>query len=171
MKTIHLFIFLMILNSKAHVFYTVSGEDMLVNWVRTAEEHLRIYLYPHPRNQEDFKRIRNRHTHFMVEQHSPNYLLWIFDHKESFAKDDSRKNLVVADHSIANAFIINHNWVTRSELYPNCTFFYKKHMYPVINQVVDEHPYYNKSDGRDHFFFAVYDNGAFASKVRSPSYI
>lgn len=75
--------------------------------------------------------------------------------------DDHRRNLVVDDPEQANVFIIDHDWVSVSR--KHCSLAIEKHLTPIINNVIYNYPFFNRSFGRDHFFFAVYDNGAFCS--------
>lgn len=79
---------------------------------------------------------------------------------------DSRSQMIVDDPENANAFMINHNWLEISE--GHCTTIeyvynitWKEHVVPVIENVVFQLPYFNKTKGQDHFFMAMYDFGPF----------
>ncbi len=139
-----------------NVFYTDGGEETLLQWVKAAQAGLKIYIYPHPRNPEDSQQRKIIHNHFMIEKFFVDYLRRILNSKKKYSFEDSRRSLVVDKPEEANAFIIDHNWITRGHLYTNCTEFYIRNMFPIINTVVDKYPYFNRSGGRDHFFFAVH---------------
>jgi hypothetical protein len=77
----------------------------------------------------------------------------------SISINDSRKLMVVNDPSIANAFLIDHDWYRHTK--KDCGGAVWKHMKPIIENVIDHQPYFNRSQGRDHFYMAVYDRGPF----------
>lgn len=70
---------------------------------------------------------------------------------------DNRRKMVVDDPSRANVFIIEHDWLRMNWI--KCHINIEQHLTPVINNVVDNYPYYNLSNGRDHFFLALFDHG------------
>lgn len=77
------------------------------------------------------------------------------------SNNDPRRVILVSDPNIANAFIIDHDWLRISHM--NCEVTIHRHLVPIINNVVDNYPYYNRSQGKDHFFMAVYDTGPFCN--------
>lgn len=151
-----------------YLYYDTDNETNLLEWVRRAEMSLRIFIYAIPNSNLNNSVLRKNQNkipyHFLVEQLFPEYLKTIRKNKHRYRTKDPRKYLIVDDPEKANAFIIDHHWITRAELYPNCSEFFKKHMHPVINTVADNYPYLNQSNGRNHFMMAVHDNGAFSTK-------
>lgn len=77
----------------------------------------------------------------------------------NIAANDSRKMMIVNDPNIANSFLIDHDWYRYTK--KDCGGAVWKHMKIIIENVIDHQPYFNRSQGRDHFFMAVYDKGPF----------
>jgi hypothetical protein len=67
--------------------------------------------------------------------------------------------MVVTDASLANAFLIDHNWMQYER--KDCRKALDHHINAIIKNVVDFSPFYNRSHGHDHFMINVYDHGAF----------
>jgi hypothetical protein len=143
-----------------------DGESRLLRWVSAAEKYLRIFIYPVPNVRDRtgsfvMKKAKKTHHHFLVEQLFPSYLKAMYKNKNRYSKTDFRRYLIVNDPSKANVFIIDHNWITKGDLYPNCSVFIERHFRPIVNSIVNNYPYLNRSYGRDHFMMSVHDNGAF----------
>lgn len=79
------------------------------------------------------------------------YLLWTRN-----STDDGRHRILVDDPSQANAFIIDHRWEQVKKKNPAEVHGY---LVPIIDNVVNNYPYYNRSHGMNHFMMAVYDHG------------
>lgn len=75
------------------------------------------------------------------------------DTRYKISDDDSRKHMIVSDPEQANVFIINHDWI-RTNRY-HCEEALEKHLVPIVNNIVDNYPYYNRSQGLDHFFLGL----------------
>ena len=159
---------LLVCSKSNELYYSTDGEQILLNWIAAAERHIRIFIYPIPDSNVNIteqehlrKKTRKVFSHFLSELVFPSYLKEIQRKSSRYSNADYRKHLIVDDPAEANIFLIDHHWVTKSDLYPNCTSFFQQHLFPIINNVVDNYPYHNKSDGKNHFMMSVYDNGAF----------
>lgn len=75
-------------------------------------------------------------------------------------KADKRRLMIVEDPKKANAFLIDHEW-TRYLKSHHCKTVLKNYISEIVHRVVNEYPYYNRSQGYDHFMMNVYDHGPF----------
>lgn len=119
---------------------------------KKAEESLRIYIYPIPAEAGRAKLDQQILGHFQMEQE-----FFRFIRKE-------KKITITEDPEKANAFFIDHHMLHLSSQRQSCSDIHK-HLTAISNNVVDRLPYYNKSQGKDHFFFSVYDHGPFCEHV------
>jgi hypothetical protein len=130
------------------------GRD-LVSEIALALRHLKIYTYSIP--QEAY-RLRSDWLcvgHLQAERHIPNYF---------------RRSVINTDNpEEADFFLIDHDF---SCIINNCVsskmgilpcyhqVAFGKHLKPVIDRVVMDYPYFNRSQGRDHLFVFLMDAGA-----------
>lgn len=84
------------------------------------------------------------------------YLLHDFS---KISSNDSRVSMIVKNPDEANVFLIDHDWIRYNM--KDCGASITKHIAGIVHNVVDLHPYYNRSGGKDHFMMAAYDKGAF----------
>lgn len=146
-----------------HVYYD-HDERTLLHWIKVAERDLRFYIYPMPQFREN-EIQRECGGHFGYECGLPNYLRSLKANIHPDEPAGSRDHFVVDNPNEANAFIIEMYWSIKAFVYPgefsNCSDFIEHRLRPTIETVVDKHPYYNRSGGRDHFMMSSIDNGIF----------
>ena len=145
------------------LFWNEVTDKMFLNALRAVERDLRIFIYPIPPEAQPEKRPPFMEDHFRIQYLYPDYLREMItsESNNSFTRNeqDFRKEIVVvSDPQKANAFIIDNWWFGYG-----CQTVAEKHLIPIINNVINSYPYYNRSFGSDHFFFAVYDNGPFCN--------
>lgn len=73
-----------------------------------------------------------------------------FSHSNYVDELDPRKSIIVTDPEQANAFLIDHEWIRATR--NHCDTTIQDHLVPIINNVIDNYPYFNRSQGKDHFF-------------------
>ena len=124
----------------------------LFDLVKDAEDNLKLFIYPIPSNihkNEKIKYLDSKNFHF--DHLFPQYLT------QSFARKDSRHNMIVKDPNKANAFLIYHYWGPAS---------FHNHLKPVITNIIQSYPYFNRSCGHDHFMISSWDHGPFCGIYR-----
>jgi hypothetical protein len=92
--------------------------------------------------------------HFILQDSYIAYSKDILSNKTVFPEKDPRNSMFVTDPELANVYIIDHRWVGTY-----CPVVLNDHLIPIIHDVIHKYPYFNRSYGHDHFFFAVYDSG------------
>ena len=133
------------------IFFDFKDDNDLLEMIQHAESQLRIHIYPIPSNDLS-KSESDLMGHFRIENLYRKYLKALKSH---VGEDDPRHNMVVDDPSQANAFIIDNDYMRLTKV-AKCEGV-RKHMDAVVHNVVDVNPYFNRSNGEDHFFMAVYD--------------
>ena len=115
----------------------------LIELVKNAEENFKLFIYPMPDNN---KNITNNIGYIHNKNSDLDFLLARY-FKQKFASNDSRKNILVTNPDEANAFLIDHRWGIGT---------LDGHLKPVINNVIHNYPYFNRSGGHDHFMISTW---------------
>lgn len=151
-----LFSSILIYADSTQLFWGNISSDELLDIADEAIASLRIFIYPLPANVvlPTKDRIERTEEHFQIQYIFIEYLKKIFIEKDSYLHGDPLKYLVVDDPEQANVFFIEAYWFGIE-----CPDSTERHRVPILNNVVDNYPYYNRSGGYDHFMFTVYDNG------------
>lgn len=147
--------------------YYDHDEKTLLHWIKAAERELKFYIYPMPPFVEN-KIVHSCSGHFGFECGLPNYLRSLKTNIHPDEPVGSRNHFVVDDPNEANAFIVEMYWSLSVEgafPFPNCSQFIEHRLKPTIETIVDKHPYYNRSGGRDHFILSSIDNGVFGERA------
>ena len=110
--------------------------------MKSAEEWIKIYIYPMPEGNKDiinkaYMGSRNNALDFLLSRYF----------QQKFADNDSRRAILVTNPDEANAFLIDHRWGIGT---------LDGHLKPVINNVIHSYPYFNRSGGHDHFFVCTW---------------
>lgn len=137
------------------IFYDFANDNEFLDFIQVAESQLKIYIYPIPAEASTIHGNHDMLGHFQIEYLFRKYLYALNDHVPS---DDPRRVMIVDDPSKANAFLIDHDYM-RLVRGNQCDDLRNKHMKVIIDNVVNNLPYFNRTNGADHFFMAVYDNG------------
>jgi hypothetical protein len=127
-------------------------EESLFNAIKLAETEIKIFIY----NATDVYRpisLKNSLKHFRSEYLFTDYLQLI---SESSNHQDHRKKMIVTNPEHANTFLIDHRVF-------NGQFFSVDEMVVYIRTLIDrvvlDLPFYNRTGGKDHYFFGVHSNG------------
>jgi len=134
------------------------NESQLIDLVRRAYGEVRMFIYPIPPEVLPSYKTPVMLTHFKLEHKFTEYFKQL--HNLSIQNSSSFKSILVSDPSEANVFLIDH-WTLRM------AFFGEKeapkiwsHLKAIVENVIKNYPYYNRSQGYDHFFIATSDHGA-----------
>ena len=139
------------------IFWDNLSDEQMIEKIVKAEKELRVFIYPIPEHAHVRHQGDDLLPHFQSEFLYAKYLADLSG--PVLAEGDPRKAILVTDPSQANAFIIDHYYL---RLYKgHCDKVTKHHLVPIIRNVIENYPYFNRSYGYDHFFMAAYDNGAF----------
>lgn len=136
------------------IFWDFKNDDDFLQFIEQAEKQLKIYIYPMPKGIHVSVDDNELMGHFRIENLFRKYLKSLSSHLSS---NDSRHAMVVDDPNIANVFLIDHDWMKLTSQI-DCNWINDGYMQHIVRNVVDLNPYYNRSQGKDHFFLAVYDN-------------
>jgi hypothetical protein len=154
-QRMNIFLILLLFNQicKICFSYLVPGlsEEMLISSIQAAEKDLKIYIYDIPRHLQREHNPLETLYHFSAEF----LLIKYFRSLRNVPADDSRSGMIVDDPEKANLFFINHCLET-CRLQPDEKSPYMK---GIIDNVLFNYPFYNRSGGRDHYFFGLYDHG------------
>lgn len=164
---IYLFLYLIyisflsfIVADNLNIFWDDFSEETIFHLINQIESQLRIYIYPFPSDSYYLSHLELKHEvlpHFRVELLFKQYLQSY--NKLRFLNDSNENYILTTNPDDANLFIIDHQWLTIATI--SCHHVYHDHLLPIINNVLYNYPYYNRSNGQDHFFFALYDHGPF----------
>lgn len=162
------------------IFHISSGLDnqKLLTLIEEAEENLKIYIYDIPisagKVYEDDLRcsktyditkqspcILGKSRNSIVSHFKAEYLL--LEYFRSFEmSNDQRKFMITKDAKEANIFLIDHQWLRIVNDHcpePWRSSVFTDHLIPIIHNVLYNFPFYNQSNGHDHFFLGLYDLG------------
>lgn len=142
----------------SQIFWNKLSDDEMMNFVKTAEKQLKIFIYPIPSDAETDVPGEQLLAHFRTEYLFRKYLQELSTAPE-LSSDDPRRVMIVSDPNQANAFVIDHNWMKLTR--HRCGEVTERHLIPIITNVLENYPFFKRSQGRDHFFMAVYDKGPF----------
>ena len=113
----------------------------LLELVKGAEESMKLFIYPMPVSNEIMNKAyinnRNSDLDFLLSRYF----------RQKFSDDDSRRGILVTNPDEANAFLIDHRWGIGT---------LDGHLKPVINNVIQSYPYFNRSGGHDHFMICTW---------------
>jgi hypothetical protein len=143
------------------VFNHPFTEETLLSAIADAEQQLKIYLYevPHQAGGGSIE-LKNALNHFKSE-----YLLMDYFRSAVYRVGKRSKSMCVTDPEDANTFLIVHHVYTG--VFENMVD-QVNHLKSVIDAVL-QLPYYDKNEGRDHYFMAVHATGAFLmNEIRRP---
>jgi hypothetical protein len=142
------------------LFYNFNHQELL-NLAKTAERNLKFFIYAVP------DEISVPQSHFNLEYTFPHYLYGLHD---LFKSDDPRYNMLVTNPEEANAFLIDCRWIAHVHKRPSgeqdATVSY---LIPIVNKVINDYPYFNRTMGADHFLIQMFDNGPFGNMVGLPN--
>lgn len=139
------------------VFWNNVGDEEVARKCDKAESQLRLYIYPIPAGAARANTESSILAHFMLEVGFFRYLL-----------KQQKHVTVTSDPSNANAFFIEHHMIhlsAQSGVGDRGCADIEQHLRLIVDNVIIAQPYYNRSGGRDHFFFSVYDHGPFCEHV------
>lgn len=140
-------------------FRNMNGEKDLLHLVMRVQRELRIFIYPLPDNILKAGSGGDSIPHFSMDYKFRQYL--DHQHQES---NGSFSQILVTDPNFANAFLIDHHHsVLQFHAKSGCSQIVRNHLIPILDNVIYKYPYYNRSGGADHFFFATYDKGEICS--------
>lgn len=148
------------------IFFDFKNDNELLELIYLAESQLKIYIYPVPESGRLSSSEEDMLGHFRIENLYRKYLTALGSH---VSVDDPRHNMVVDDISQANAFIIDNDFMRLTRV-TKCEPILTKHMKSITDNVIHHHLYYNKTNGADHFFMAVYDKGYCGVTCEAESY-
>lgn len=144
--------------SLQHDLYYGTGDvafddSKLLHWVKEAQHDLKVYIYQMPDFPMGSSNEEGCHGNSGLDCGFFRYLRSIPD-------------LIVEDQAKANAFFIELIWRNDFSLEAeDCSTFIEHRLRPVVYNVVHKQPYYNQSQGRNHFMMSLTDNGIFAEKA------
>lgn len=127
-----------------NIFRNGYNESEILQLIQSVENQMRIFIYPNPKRvtQLIYERLEVA-DHFQAEKLFTMYL------------QKYRSHQIVKYPSQANAFFID----LRLEYALHITNMSINYVEPIIRNVVENYPFYNRSNGRDHFLFALFDQG------------
>jgi len=147
-----LLVLIVIVTANENIYFGRT-EEALVEWIKLSNNLLKVFIYPVPSTGvtivDGLTRL-NVKNYFRLEH------LFIRHNQQL------KSSFITSNHSDANAFIIQHHWFTG--IYRHCGELLHSHLIPIVDNVLINFPYYNRSNGRDHFFFSVYDNGVYDNR-------
>ena len=140
-----------------HPFRNMTENDLL-QLVNNANIDLRFFIYPMPTrtylsNKDSLLLSHFRLEHKFIEYLQINHALNIKINNSAF------KPFLVSDPEEANVFIIEHRQLKLSSLGGGeCDNLLHKHLAVIVDNVIFNYPYYNRSNGWNHFYMAMYGN-------------
>lgn len=136
-------------NSTKTLFWLNFNEENLLDYLDSMELDIKVFIYPLPFGilQLQSYETCNLPTHFQWEYQFIRYL------------QQYKNHILVNDPTIANIFLIQHQFLGLvAELHCNESIFIN-HMKPIITSIIHDYPYYNRSKGNDHYMLNLYDHG------------
>jgi len=140
-------------------FRNMSEID-LVHLIQRTTTDLRLFIYPIP-SSAMAAHGSNGLPHFSMEKVFAQYL-------RNQVNTSAIGAVVVNDPSTANAFLIEQHHTNLQIGLQNCAYVLKEHLLPILDNVINNYPYFNRSKGADHFYFSVYDKGEICSDWCTP---
>ena len=138
-----------------HPFRNMTENDLL-QLVNIANIDLRFFIYPMPKKAYLSNKDPLLLSHFRLEHKFIEYLQ--INHALSIKINNSAfKSFLVSNPEEANAFIIEHRQLKLSSLGGSeCDNLLHKHLSVIVDNVIFNYPFYNRSNGRNHFYMAMY---------------
>lgn len=142
--------------------YNVSEYDViyqelsphLQTMMRISDEELKIFVYPYPDNI--YRPSYNACTlHFQAERDIPKYVL----STHIFTNNSEEADYFLIPHDFSCIFLEAQYNITVLK-YLN-RILSRRHLTPIIREVVQQYPYFNRSNGADHLFVMTYDHGPY----------
>jgi Exostosin family len=130
------------------------NESDILKWCDTAETSLKIYIYPNPTaaaassstsSQQQTKCSRQR-EYFQLEQLLPEYIM--------------KSTIYTTDPQVADLYFITHDLVCTGLSQFSHVTYQTRVLDPIWNQFLSS-PYYRRSNGSNHVFIFMCDNGVF----------
>ena len=124
--------------------------------MKISDQELKIFVYPFPENI--YRPNYNTCTlHFHAEREIPKYVL----STHTFTNNSDEADFFLIPHD-TSCIILEAQYNITVLRYLNRVLA-RRHLIPILREVVQRYPFFNRSGGADHLFVMTYDHGPYES--------